>query len=200
MDPAVTMAAAQAFRAAGASTVDGGVLDETARATHIFILRLLKQAVTLSSGAHRSEANARDLAMALERLGYPICLLQEAAGRQSGEPIEVPVLPPTSPVPEFQSKFAKSVPPLPHAVGPRYPKLPAAHLCMATPQVPEPRNDYVTVRQELGRERTDMLSAFINLRLGEVGGIEVEGFPHLKVLAHSPKIAPPYLSFHNQDK
>lgn len=189
MDPVLEVAAARAFRDAGAASVEAGVVEATARHVHIFLGRLINRAATLSSGSMRSQGNARDIGAALCHHGISIESLR-AVPRAGTRSIEIAVGAVETSEPEFTSVFAAPGPQLPHAVGPRFPPLPAAHHCMSTPQVTEARDDYVTVRKEQARERDEMLSALINLRIRTDGGIQIEGFPHLSVLRHTG--SPPY--------
>ena len=192
MDPALEVAAAHVFRAFGIDLAEPSGLERTARGAHIFLESLLRHAVKFSGGSNRSEGNAFDLLAALGSMGTSINLLR-CVPPIAFESTEVPVAVSVLANPTFKSMFAKPGPVLPHAAGPRFPEVPVAHLCMSTPQVKEPRDDYVAVRQEQGKELTEMRDALINLRLRSTGGgIEVAGFPHLRVLAHTK--SPPYLS------
>lgn len=192
MNPVLKVAVATAFRDAGADSAEAGVLEEGARGLHIFLENLLKHAVKFSEGSHRTEPNARDVAAALECVGLSVAALSPV--NAGGQPlIDCDRESPEPPVAEFRSPFAAPGPPLPHAPPPRFPKLPAAHLCMSTPQKKEPLDDYNAVEQERGKERMEMIEALINLQLRQTGGgIEVAGYPELRVLAHTR--SPPYLS------
>ena len=58
-------------------------------------------------------------------------------------------------------------------------------------------DDYGKYRWALARDKLDIQEALINLNLRR-GAIQIEGFPDLKVIAHTR--SPDYLALHNSHK
>lgn len=197
MDDLLTDVAARALLGAGATGVERAVLATAGRAVHIFLTRLLTRATALSSGSHRSSADVRDLAVALAQSGIPLSALQcdhpddwcTIEPGDAAAPAEAP---------EFSSVFATPTPQLPHAPVPRFPPMPAAHLCQTTPIQKAPCTDYIAMRRQQGKERVELQTAMNNLSLRRHGGIAIEGHPELRVLVHTR--SPPYLALHNPGK
>lgn len=178
---------------AGATAAAPGALARVRRGAAEYIEAVAAGAKRLSEGSNRDGGNLRDVQTAVARLGTTSAELSAFLSTLTAAPAaELAEDPEATEPPPFVSVFSTPVKQPSHIDPAVFGRLPPPHQWKRhVRQTPEKPMNYVEMRREKGREHAEMQDALVKLKLRERGGLEVEGYPHLRILRHT--VSAPYL-------